>query len=185
MYPATILLLKPIQFLRPSFFPRRTAYLSFAKEMTEKRLNRETDRKDFITYASLVIPIILPLTDTIYKILRHNDERRLSRQEILGNSRLLLTAGSETTATFLGGATYYLLQNPHVLYRVQSEVRAAFKNEAEITLRSISAPSSLPYLEAVIHESLRCYPPAPARMPRITGPEGAVINGKFVPGNVL
>lgn len=108
----------------------------------------------------------------------------MNRQEILANSRVLLTAGSETTATLLSGATYYLLQNPDTLYRVQTEVRAAFPREEDITLRAVSTPSLLPYLEAVIHESLRCYPSIPATLPRRTGSEGAFIDGNFVPRNV-
>jgi len=107
----------------------------------------------------------------------------MTRQEIINTSRVLLTAGSET-ATLLSGATYYLLQNPAVLHRVQSEVREAFKSVDDITLRSVSTPGLLPYLEAVLHESFRCYPSIPATLPRITGPEGALIDGNFAPGNV-
>lgn len=118
------------------------------------------------------------------KILRHNGEHGIDRQEILSNSRVLLTAGSETTATFLSGATYHLLRNPAVLNRVQSEIRTIFKSREDITLRSVSKPGLLPYLEAVIQESLRCYPSVPSTLPRRTGLEGAVIDGKFVPRNV-
>ena len=71
----------------------------------------------------------------------------MSYQEIISNSSVLLTAGSETTATLLSGATYFLLQNPAVLQRVQSEIRRVFKNGEDITLRSVNTPSLLPYLE--------------------------------------
>ena len=124
------------------------------------------------------------LTDTADKILDQKNERGIGRQEIIGNSRILLTAGSETTATLLSGATYYLLQNPELLRRVQFELRTVFKKEEEITLRSVSTPSLLPCLEATIQESFRCYPSVPATLPRRTGPEGAVIDGKFVSKNV-
>ena len=108
----------------------------------------------------------------------------MTRQEIFGNARVLLTAGSETTATLLSGTTYCLLQNPAILHRLQSEIRSVFRKEEDISLRSVSTPSLLPYMEAVLQESLRCYPPVPAILPRITGPEGAIIDGIFVPGNV-
>ena len=121
---------------------------------------------------------------TVSKVLRHNDERGMTPPEILGTPRVLLTAGSETTAILLSAATFYLLQNPAILQRVQSEVRAAFKSTDEITLRSVGTSGRLPYLEAVVNESFRCHPPNPAILPRITGPGGAVIDGSFVPGNV-
>ena len=108
----------------------------------------------------------------------------MTRQEIICNSRVLLSAGSETTATVLSGATYFMLQNPAILHRVQQEVRTTFKKENDITLRSVSTPSSLTYMQAVLQESLRCYPSIPATLPRRTGPEGALIDGNYVPGKV-
>ena len=120
----------------------------------------------------------------VQKILRHNDKEGMTRPEVIENSRVLLIAGSETTATALSGATFHLLQNPATLHRAQSEVRAVFKSEGDITLHSVSTPSLIPDLNAVIQESLRCYPSIPATLPRITGHEGAWIDGKYVPGNV-
>ncbi|MCJ1462457.1 hypothetical protein MMC07_001059 [Pseudocyphellaria aurata] len=166
-FPAFGLLFKLVQFLIPSISSKRAAHLEFTGAKIEKRLDRKTDRKDFTTY-----------------ILRYNDERGMTREEILVTSRILLTAGSETTASLLTGATYFLLQNPEMLRRLQSEVREAFKTADEITLRSVSTTGRLPYLEAVLQESLRCYPPVPAVLPRITGPEGALIDGAWVPGNI-
>ena len=96
----------------------------------------------------------------------------------------MLFAGSETTATLLSGATYHLLQNPSILRRAQSEIRTTFKDAADITVRAVSTPGLLPYLEAVLQESLRCWPPVPTGLPRIVGPSGGIIDGKFVPGNV-
>ena len=130
------------------------------------------------------LPTFRVFANIVHEILRHNDERGMTRQEIIGNSSVLLTAGSETTATILSGATYFMLQNPAVLHRVQKEVRETFKKEDDITLRSVSTPSSLTYMEAVLQESLRCYPSIPATLPRITGPEGALIDGNYVPAKV-
>jgi cytochrome P450 len=50
----------------------------------------------------------------------------------------------------------------------------------EITLTS---SAQLPYLHAVIEESLRIYPPVADTLPRVTPPEGAAIAGQWVPGN--
>ncbi|KAL8856708.1 MAG: hypothetical protein Q9178_006665 [Gyalolechia marmorata] len=109
----------------------------------------------------------------------------MTRAEIIGTSRAILAAGAETTATLLSAATYYLLeQNPDMLHRVQSEVRTAFKTGDQITLRAVSKPGLLPYLEAVLQESLRCFPPIPTSLPRKVGGAGALIDGYSVPKNV-
>lgn len=168
----------------PSFSAKRAAHLEFTRAKIEKRLDRKTDRKDFTSYAIFPLSPFWYFTNTLHKILRHNDERGMTRQEIIGTFRVLLMAGSETTATLLCGATYYLIQNPEVLHRLQSEVREAFRTAEDITLRSVSTPGLLPYLESVLQESLRCYPPVPAILPRITGPEGALIDGGLVPADV-
>jgi cytochrome P450 len=125
----------------------------------------------------------LSVSNTLHQVLRHNDDRSITHDELLGTCRVLLVAGSETTATLLSGATYLLLKHPEFMDRLKSEVRSVFKNAGEITLRSVS-PGRLPYLDAVLQESFRCYPPVPSTLPRITGPKGATIDGCFVPAKV-
>lgn len=109
----------------------------------------------------------------------------MTREEIVSNSGCFLIAGSETTATLLSGATYHLLSNPVVLKKLQVEIRDAFYSGDEITLLSVGSPGKLPYMEAVLTESLRMYPPVPASLPRMTGSMGNVIDGLFVPANVI
>ncbi|CAL8577374.1 hypothetical protein XPA_003205 [Xanthoria parietina] len=164
LYPAMHLALRLLEVIMPSLTAKRVAYIELTKATVEKRLDAKTDRKDIMTY-----------------VLRHNDDRGMSRAEIIDNSRTMLNAGSETTSSTLAGTTYYLLQNPDMLRRVQLEVRAAFKSADDITLRAVSTPDLLPYLDAILQESLRCFPPLPATLPRIVGNAGAVIDGYYVP----
>lgn len=109
----------------------------------------------------------------------------MTREEIIRNSGLLVVAGSETTATLLSGATYYLLSNPAVYKKLQAEIRHAFQSEDDITPPFARSPGKFPYMEAVLTESLRMHPPLPASLPRIIGSVGDVIDGNFVPPNVL
>ena len=105
----------------------------------------------------------------------------MTREEIINNASILIIAGSETTATALSGATYFLLTNPEAYKRVQEEVRTAFARAEDMTL---SSTGKLPYLHAVVEETLRMYPPVPGMLPRRTGAQGNVIDGHFVPPNV-
>lgn len=114
-------------------------------------------------------------------ILRDKDEMGMTDDELNSQAGLLIIAGSETTATLLSGATYYLLTNKVALEKVCDEVRSTFQSEGNITFTSVTR---LPYLNAVIEESLRLYPPVPVTLPRQTLPEGNVVDGHFVPGNV-
>lgn len=94
-------------------------------------------------------------------------------------AHMLIVAGSETAASTLSGMTYYLLRNPTILEKLTREIRSAFTAESDIT---ISKASQLPYLQAVLDESLRMYPPAPNSSPRIVPYPGQMICGRYVPG---
>lgn len=105
----------------------------------------------------------------------------MSREEIGATTEVLLIAGSETTATLLCGATFCLLKNPDSLQKLTDEVRNAFSSAADMTLRSLAR---LPYLQACLDEALRLYPPVPGTLPRRVLPQGDIVNGQFIPGNV-
>jgi len=103
----------------------------------------------------------------------------LSVPEIRSNSNVLIPGGSETTGTFLTGTTWYLLKNPMIYKTLAEEIRGSFKTSEDITITNLL---SLKYLNAVVEEGLRIYPPVPSNMPRSIPEEGAMICGKWVPG---
>ena len=90
----------------------------------------------------------------------------------------LIIAGSETSATALGGITYYLCKSPSALQKLKLEIRTTFQNDSGITF---SSTASLPYLNAVIEEGLRLYPPTPHAALRTTPPGGSMIDGHLIP----
>lgn len=114
--------------------------------------------------------------------MRYNDQKGMTREEIKATCRILIIAGSETTATLLSGATFLLLKNPSAMKKAVDEVRNTFVHASDITFASVTA--QLPYLNACLEESLRLYPPVPSVLPRRTGPEGDIINGRFIPPEV-
>lgn len=82
-------------------------------------------------------------------------------------------------ATTLTSLTCFLAQNPDKLGRVVSEIRQAFD-----TYDSIKAQEAqrLPYLQAVISEGLRLFPPASGGAPRVS--PGFELHGAFIPKGV-
>ena len=93
----------------------------------------------------------------------------------------LTIAGSETTATALAGATYFLASEPKMKAKLVSELKTTFASEQEIDLLSVAKS---PYLCAVTEETLRLYSPGPNAQPRITPPEGNIVLGDRLPGKV-
>ena len=66
--------------------------------------------------------------------------------------------------------------------KLREELQATFQQEADITMRSTQG---LEYLNAVIQESMRVYPPVPCTFPRTTPPGGATVCGQFVAGGYI
>ncbi|KAH8898557.1 isotrichodermin C-15 hydroxylase [Thozetella sp. PMI_491] len=120
--------------------------------------------------------------DLIEGLLKRKEDWNLTFPQLRANSMILAVAGSETTATLLSGATYLLLTNPQHLEKLQQEVRSAFSHPSEIDIARVS---TLPYLMAVLNESLRCYPPITGGLVRVVPEEGGEIAGRFVPPGTL
>lgn len=105
----------------------------------------------------------------------------MSLSEINATSSVLVTAGSETTATGLAATTFFLCTHPEVLSKLQHEIHTTFKSEAEIDLNSVN---QLQYEQAVINETLRIFPPAGGHAIRTINENGDTILGRYLPPGV-
>ncbi|KAH8146325.1 uncharacterized protein LAJ45_09518 [Morchella importuna] len=142
----------------------REKHLNYCQGKIDKRLEEKNPKKDLLTVL----------------IAKHNAGERFTPGEMRSNSQLIIVAGSETTATFLSGTSFYLCRNPATYKKLVDEIRGAFSSYDEITGL---ATESLPYLKAVIDEGLRIYPPVPMGMPRVS--PGETIDGKYVPEGTI
>lgn len=90
----------------------------------------------------------------------------------------LIVAGSGTTAVSLTYAVWAILQHPDVRTKLEEEVNALPDDFNDTTLEK------LPYLNAVIAETLRLYGSAPGALPRTTPSKGFTVNGIYIPSGV-
>ena len=140
----------------------RTTNNNLARDKLMRRLQRSPDYTDFMTH-----------------LIAAHEKGALDIAELDVNARLLVIAGSETTATLLSGATYFLLTNPEPLAKLTAEIRGTFGSVDEINFTSVS---DLKYMLSCLDESLRLYPPVSGTLIRLVRPEGAMICGDFIPG---
>ncbi|KAI1761905.1 cytochrome P450 [Hypoxylon sp. FL1150] len=131
-------------------------------DKVQRRLNYEQERPDIMSSVAV------------------SDELGgLSTDETNVTFMVLTTAGSETTATVLGGTLNYLVNCRDKLELLTQEIRSRFQRDDEITLDSLR---NLPYLNATISEGLRLCPPIPWVLPRRVPPGGDTVCGKWLPG---
>ncbi|KAI0827902.1 cytochrome P450 [Trametes gibbosa] len=84
------------------------------------------------------------------------ENQRLSDEEVLSQIPTFLVAGHETTSTATAWCLYALAQASNVQKKLREELLSV-----ETDTPTMDELMALPYLDAVIRESLRVYPPVP------------------------
>jgi len=88
-------------------------------------------------------------------------------------------AGGDTTATTIRATMLFVMTNVLVYRTLQAEIDSFSPINHIITDEEAKR---LPYLQAVIREGARMWPPATGVMSKVVPPEGDTFNGVFLPG---
>ncbi|XP_066039997.1 thromboxane-A synthase isoform X2 [Chamaea fasciata] len=107
-------------------------------------------------------------------------QKTLTEDEIAGQAFLFLIAGYETTTSTLSFATYLLATNPECQEKVLKEVD---EFSAKHMVPDYQNVQELPYLDMVIAETLRMYPPA-FRFTREAAKD-CVVLGQHIPAGAV
>ncbi|WP_459193972.1 cytochrome P450 [Halosimplex sp. J119] len=118
-----------------------------------------------------------PGDDVVSRMLSVEDEagQRMSREQVRDEVMTLLLAGHETTALALTFTFYLLAQHPRVEERLLDELDEHLGGDPP----TIEDVRELTYLEDVVRESMRLYPPVPGIVREATAPDE--IGGYTIP----
>jgi Cytochrome P450 len=109
----------------------------------------------------------------------------ITQEEAVFESIITILGGSDTMAIAIRATMLFIITNPHVYGKLQAEIDDAVKTGAiSDPVIKDSEARELPYLQAVIREGLRILPPGTGQMPKLSPPEGDIVNGIFIPGGV-
>ncbi|KAL4933201.1 cytochrome P450 [Aspergillus undulatus] len=117
--------------------------------------------------------------DIMVEVMERSESSNLPEDEIAENFSAIMLAGFHTTSHAICAAIWLVLSHPDTHAELKDELRTAFKSTDDISLDVLA---KLPWLNAVITEALRIYPPVPLGGPR-TSP-GAYVDGVYVPAGV-
>lgn len=138
-------------------------HFQYSVNQVNRRIAQKTERPDIMKF-----------------VLEHNHEGGMTKDELDTNMQLLVFAGSGTSAATMSAVTWFVLKDTKKMSKLQREVRNAFKSLEEI---DVASATKLPYLHAIIQESLRLYTPAATSNPRYVD-RPTTVAGHIVPPGV-
>ncbi|XP_046443689.1 cytochrome P450 3A16-like [Daphnia pulex] len=151
IYPKLIPLLGERVFLTEGF----QFFIRLLENLIKERKESEQKYKDFVEAA----------TETITDYTKEVDGKSVpkwSSEEIneivIAQSVLFLLAGFDTTATTLTNIIFLLALNPEIQNRLHQEITNKLKISGEVNHDILI---DFPYIDQVINEVLRVYPPVP------------------------
>ncbi|KAH8657999.1 cytochrome P450 86A1 [Xylariales sp. PMI_506] len=106
----------------------------------------------------------------------------LGQKELVNETVVQLGAGGETTSTGIRAAMLYLMTSPRSYHALQQEIDAALESTAISCPLSEQEVVNLPYLQAVVKETLRLFMPA-AFFPK-SSPNEEILCGLKIPAGV-
>jgi cytochrome P450 len=158
-------LLRPLVFLMlpPSFARKVPWLLKEARRVMQDRVERrhQIEHED---YMSCLVPETSPAPNVDWLTQQANH---------------LILGGLDPVPNLYTSGVLFLLQNPDKLKKLQQEIRGTFKSHTDITDEECK---HLPWLCAVIDESLRLHTNGAFGMPRYS--PGAEVDGHYIPKGV-
>lgn len=124
--------------------------------------------------------------DLLARLMEGRDEtgNKLGREELTAEALTQLIAGSDTTSNTSCALLFHCLQHPAVIRKLQQELDAALPGD---DVPTYAAVKDLPYVDAVIKETMRIHSTSSLGLPRLIPPgPGLTVNGHHFPqGTVL
>lgn len=144
-------------------------FIGYCCDQIDKRIHKGKDaNQDIAGY----------LVDALEK----SENKKEALSYIQGDSRLIIVAGSDTTAATLSHLFYHLAKHPDVMDKLRKEVKPLMEADGNVNHVKIQDAQ---YLNGCINEALRLNPPVPCGVFRKTPEEGVCIGETFIEGNTV
>lgn len=151
-------------------------------KVTVDRIDRRLAKGDLTGVRSdLVTPVIGRVADEGPRGSTAGITKGITKRELVTHSLATVIANCQISTNAVTTCTFLFLQRPDTYQQLCDEIRSAFAAESDIT---VTSTQGLKYVEACLQEAIRMHHPTPGSMPRVLPPQGLVVDGTFIPGNV-
>ncbi|KAM0150549.1 hypothetical protein ACHAPG_008799 [Botrytis cinerea] len=117
--------------------------------------------------------------DIVGHLIQHTENTPAGRALLNGDSRVIIGAGSDTTASALTTIFIHLAHYPEYQARLFEELRSVFEDG------TFANGKSSPLLDGIIQEVLRLYAPVTFNSQRVTPKGGLTIGTVYIPGDTI
>lgn len=147
-------------------------FVNFCTEQLDRRMKQQGEKEN------------LDITHTLIEHYEKNDDETKKTQlhMLRGDSRLIIVAGSDTTAATLVHLFYHLATETGLVERLRAELDELLGKDGPVEHLKIQ---DAPLLNGAIDETLRLHPPVPSGVFRKTPKEGVTIGGTYIPGDTV
>lgn len=133
------------------------------------QLGEKDDREDLLS------PVIGRISET-------PDKGQVTKTELVVHGFSSVVANSQAATLVLASITYLLLMNKRAMARLIAEIdEKQFESATDVTVETTNV---MPYIDAVINETLRINHPTPTTLPRVIPEGGKVVMGRYLPAGV-
>jgi len=145
-------------------------------EEVGRKINRRLQLDEKVhNRVDLLSPVMGPISET-----PGNDQ--ITKNELVVHSFSTVAVNSQATTSVLASITYVLLVNQRAMVRLRDEIdQMQFRSTKDIT---VETTTTMPYLDAVINESLRIHHPTPMSLPRVVPTGGKIVMGQRLPAKM-
>ncbi|KAK4183031.1 putative cytochrome P450 E-class, group I [Podospora australis] len=125
------------------------------------------------------------------KAVRHDDilqlfvDSKLPQNEVEAEALVMLLGGTDTTATALRMAVFYLSTTPNAYQTLQAEIDEAIKRGVTRPIVSDTEVRELKYLRACVQETIRMWPPISSVSPKSSDTDDFIAGVKVPAGTTV
>ncbi|KAI0450404.1 cytochrome P450 [Xylaria acuta] len=153
----------------------RLSKVSIAEEQ-EKRKTGQAEDRELIGAEPFVSKFLAK---------HEQDPEKFTMEHVLAGCTANMAAGSDTTGITLSAILYFLLKHPKCLQELRKEI-SGFQERGLLSAPfGFKETQQMPYLQAVIKETLRMHPATGLPLERVVPEGGATICGRFFPAGTI